>query len=154
MSARTLTRVSIVLLGLAAAPVWAQSDYEAIVKATELFQRYVELGHAFDPAIVDLYSDDAVIRNRRVFPTGEVREIEIPVAQYKQLIVQVMPMAKEAGDIDEYSRVTYQREGEGVRVRATRYTKLKDYSSPVSMLAMPDSSGNWRIVEEISESRP
>jgi hypothetical protein len=44
--------------------------------------------------VADLYADDAVIRNRRTYPTGEVREATVPAAQYKALIRQAIPLAK------------------------------------------------------------
>jgi hypothetical protein len=57
-------------------------------KAEQLLNRYIALEAAFDPAVADLYADDAVIRNRRTYPTGEVREATVPAAQYKAWIAR------------------------------------------------------------------
>jgi hypothetical protein len=48
----------------AAIPDGAAAD-ASIDQAKQLFDRYVALEHAFDPAVADLYADDARIRNKR-----------------------------------------------------------------------------------------
>src|SRR3569832_544400 len=47
-----------------------------------------------DPGVADLYTDDAVIRNKRFYPDGRMREMTIPAPQYKQLIRDAMPLAQ------------------------------------------------------------
>ena len=122
--------------------------------ARALFDRYVALEKQFDPAVADLYADDAVIKTTRTYPDGQVRDITMPVLTYKGLIRSAMPVAKSRGDTSTYSRVTYTEEGPGVRIRALRFSNLKKYSSPLSLLVAPDTSGRWRIREELSETQP
>lgn len=129
-------------------------DVLATIKAKELFAAYDRLEHEFDPAIADLYADDAVIRNKRVYPTGEVREMTIPASKYKELLRTATPLAKARGDVSTYSNVTYTPEADGVRIKADRYSELKKYHSPLSLLVKPSASGKWLIYEELSESRP
>ena len=57
--------------------------------ARQLFEQYVALGHAYDPTIADLYADDAFIKNKRTYPTGEVRELTMPAGKYKALIFRI-----------------------------------------------------------------
>ena len=123
-------------------------------KAEALWNRYVALEAAFDPAVADLYADDAVIRNRRTYPTGEVREATVPAAQYKVLVRQAIPLAKARNDISRYSGCTYAAEGARVRVACARFSVLKNYTSPISLLVGPGPGGPWLIFEELSESRP
>lgn len=125
-----------------------------IDEAKALFQRYVSLERAFDPAVADLYADDARIKNKRTYPTGQVRELSMPAPQYKTIIRQTMPLAKAKGDTSTYSDVTFTEEGGGVRIHATRFSDLKKYSSPISLLLAPDSAGHWQVKEELSESQP
>ena len=122
--------------------------------ARALFERYVSLGHAFDPAVADLYSDSAVIRNKRFYPTGQERVLTMPAPQYKALIRQAMPLAKARGDMSTYSEVKYTVERAGVRITATRFSELKRYSSPITLLVGPAEGEAWLILEEFSESRP
>jgi hypothetical protein len=123
-------------------------------KAEQLWARYVALEAAFDPAVADLYADDALIRNRRTYPTGEVREVTVPVAQYKVLVRQAIPLAKARNDLSRYSGCTYAAERERVRIVCARFSVLKNYTAPISLLVGPGPAGSWLIFEELSESRP
>lgn len=122
--------------------------------AKALFERYVALEKQFDPVVADLYADDAVIKTKRTYPDGQVRDLTMPAMAYKGLIRSAMPAARARGDTNSYSKVTYTDEGPGVRIRALRYSTLKKYSSPLSLLVAPDTSGRWRIREELSETQP
>ena len=145
-----LMNVAVAVVCLSQAAV-AQSG---VAPAKELFQKYVALGNRFDPSLADLYSDDALIRNTRRYPGGQKRTVEIPAVKYKELMRAAMPVAKARGDRNRYSSVKYTPEGRNVRITATRYSLMKKYSSPLSMLVSADGKGEWRILEEISESIP
>ena len=131
----------------------AQED-EQLAQAKKLFEKYVALEHSFDPKAADLYDDKAVIQNKRTYPSGEVKVMTIPAPKYKQIIRDVMPLAKARGDISTYSNLKYSVEGTKVRITSTRYSELKKYSSPLSLLAGPNAQGEWVIYEELSESQP
>jgi hypothetical protein len=141
-----LILVSISIIGIA----FAAAEEEA----KSIFDLYIQLEHAFDAAVADLYADDALIKNKRTYPNGQVKELSLPASQYKALLRQAMPLAKTRGDTSSYSAVTYTKEGSGVRIRATRFSNLKKYSSPISLLVAPDERGQWLIREELSESQP
>ena len=126
----------------------------AVTEAKRLFERYVSLEQAFDPAAADLYADEAVIQNRRKYPDGQVRAMSMPAPKYKAMIRAMMPTAKSRNDRNKYTDVRYTPEGDGVRITATRFSELKKYSSPVSILAKADGQGRWLIYEELSESQP
>lgn len=125
---------------------------DPVEDAKDLFARYVALGTAFDPAVADLYADDALIRNKRTYLKGQVRELTMPAPQYKELIRGSMPLAKAKGDLSTYSETTFTEELAGVRIMAKRFSVLKKYYSPLSLLVAPDASGRWVIREEVSES--
>jgi len=130
------------------------STHGADDAARQLFEKYVALGHAYDPSIADLYSDDALIKNTRTYPSGEVRELTMPAGKYKVLIRQAMPVARARADRNTFSDVSYTAEGSRVRIRASRFSELKKYRSPLSLLVGPSANGTWLIYEEVSESRP
>jgi hypothetical protein len=139
---------SLVLLFSGAANANEPSEAEA------LFDRYQELGRAFDPAMADLYCDTALIRNVRTYPSGEQRTLEIPAPMYKDLVRSAMPLAKARGDVSTYSDVQFVAEGSSVRITAERYSELKKYTSPVSILVGQCGDSGLAILEELSESRP
>src|SRR5688572_9975474 len=78
----------------------------ATTEAKKVFETYVDLERKFDPAVADLYADDATIKNTPRFPDGTSRTMTMPAPKYKQLIRQSMPTAKERGDTNKYSEVT------------------------------------------------
>ncbi|MFZ2450269.1 MAG: hypothetical protein WAW36_07110 [Methylovulum miyakonense] len=123
-------------------------------EAKLLFERYAAFESAFNSSIVDLYADDAIIQNKRTYPTGQIRELNIPAPEYKNLIKSTMPLAKTRGDYSTYSEITFTEQATGVRIKAKRFSVLKKYYSPISILVAPDSSGHWLIREELSESQP
>lgn len=123
-------------------------------EAKQLFERYASLEARFDPGVADLYTDDAIIRNKRFYPDGKMREMTIPAPQYKQLIRDAMPLAQSRNDYSTYSKASFKLEGMGVRIQALRFSVLKQYTSPISLLVAPNASGRWLIREELSESRP
>ncbi len=154
----TLTRIRVMAVVVTCFLLPAEgtlgAESEAIEKAKTLFKRYVDLEHAYDVAVADLYSDEAVIKNKRSYPTGQVRELSLPAPKYKELIRQAMPLAKARGDRSTYSDCNYEEVGERVRITCSRYSELKKYSSPLTLLVGPRSSGEWLILEELSESQP
>jgi hypothetical protein len=126
---------------------------DLIAKGKAFFQHYVELEHAFDPSIADLYSDQAVIKNTQYTVDGKVVPLTKPVAKYKQILRDYMrTKARQIGDVSNYTNDTYNVEGGRVRIKVTRYSSIEKVSSPVSLLVGPDATGKWLIYEELSES--
>ena len=149
--AAQLILLSAALVGYAGAtPPQASASKQAVA----VFAKYKALERSFDPAIADLYCDSALIRNTRKYPTGQTRTLELPSPKYKALIRAAMPIAKARGDYATYSGVSYLPEGKNVRVKTTRYSVLKKYTSPMSLLIGSCNGGAWSVLEEIGESQP
>lgn len=146
--------VTVLLLGLVATPAVAQTTEDPVVAATRLFTKYVNLERGHLPAVGDLFADEALIKNTRRYPDGQVRELTLTAAQYRQLLQHAMPVAKARGDRSTYAEVKYTADGGRVRITATRYSELKRYSSPISLLVGPRADGRWMILEELSTSQP
>lgn len=108
MSTAHLSLVAVAVLTSAPFGLSLQPARSPVEEATAFFRRVVDLEQAYDARVADLYADDAVIRNRRHYPTGEVRELTFPAPKYKALIRQAMPLAKGRGDRSTYSRCTYE----------------------------------------------
>jgi hypothetical protein len=123
-------------------------------RARTFFARFVEMSHAFDPAVADFYADEARVVSVRKYPQDAERTLDMRGVQYKPLIRSVMPLAKARGDRNTYTDVLYQRQGERVWIRATRYSALKKDSSPYALLVGPDGAGKWLIYKEHGSTRP
>ncbi|MCA9392884.1 MAG: hypothetical protein KC900_01665 [Candidatus Omnitrophica bacterium] len=146
----TVTLVAISCLSVCAA-TGANATQET--KEEAFFNRFVELEHSFDPAVADLYTDDARIRTQRLQPDGRRNPMEMSGKQMKGLIGKVMPLAEQRGDISTYSDVRYSTEGNRVTIHATRYSAAKCYADPNYYLVIEDTGAGYRIVEEFAESK-
>jgi hypothetical protein len=158
---RNLVRQTLALMTLATLPVANPLAAEeqlptkaALESAQALFKVYADEEGKFDPAVADLYADDAIIKNRRVYPDGRAREMSLPAPQYKEMVRAAMPAAKQRGDTNKYTGCKYTAQAERIRISCTRYSNLKQYESPLSLLVGPGKDGRWLILEELSESRP
>lgn len=129
------------------------ADSLSIGKAKLLFDSYTTLSDNFDPAVADLYADDAVIKMQRKDPSGETREMQMNGIQFKNSLRLAMPVAKARGDVDVFDAVTYTEEGKNVRIKASRFNKMKNYTMPHEIVVGPDASGEWKILEEIANSQ-
>lgn len=132
-----------------------QDESKLIEEAKEFFQNLIKLGEEFDSKLADLYSDEAVIKTKRIYPTGQEKEMEIPVGRYRQMIKMSMPVAKHRGDISKFDNVEYEVKEDGyVKITTRRYSVLKDYYSTYYILIGKNERGQWLIYEEYSETRP
>ena len=147
------TKLFCAFFWLACAPQIARAD-TAVEQAKQFFNRYMKLEDTFDPASADLFADSAVIRNTRKYPTGQTRVLTLKGTQFKTLIRQVMPLAKARNDRNRYSKIAYKRAGKNVKITAQRYSLLKQYTSPITIIVAPVAPKKWLIVEHYSESRP
>jgi hypothetical protein len=126
-----------------------------IAKSPEdLIEKYQQLEHEFNPSIATLYSDNAIIKNKRVYPDGQIKEMNLKAIDYKNLIIKSMPIAKYRNDTSSYTNIVYTKTQNRIKVTANRYSNLKKYTSPISWTLEQDKKSNWLIIEEISESRP
>jgi hypothetical protein len=123
-------------------------------KAKEVFELMVERSRDFDKSVSELYSDDAIITNIRHYPFGKSREMQMDGKTWKFMIRSTMWLAKMRKDISTFSNVNYEISDDGVLVTATRYSKLKKYSSPYAAFIKDDGTGNWCIFKEVTESKP
>ncbi|MGZ8940237.1 MAG: hypothetical protein ACXW32_13600 [Limisphaerales bacterium] len=121
-------------------------------EAKAFFNTYTNLSAKFDPAVADLYADDAMIKNKRHLADGGTREMTMQAPAYKNLVRSAMPLAKQRGDTNRYTEVAYKEEDGKVRITSTRYSELKKYSSPFTMV-IAKRGDKWLIVEEESESK-
>ncbi|MBD1911716.1 MULTISPECIES: hypothetical protein [unclassified Leptolyngbya] len=151
---KTIAHSCVLAIALLCAACTSTSQKPSAKDAQALFNNYQLLGLAYDPAIANLYCDSGRMLNTRTYPDGQKRLIEMKAPEWKALIITAMPVAKARGDYSTFSNVTYTPEGDNIRITATRYSALKKYSSPFSLLVGQCDDQDWAILEEVGESRP
>jgi hypothetical protein len=151
---KLLRWLMIALIGLSLAPTAdARSVQPSIQEAQQLFRKFKQREAAFDPSLAALYSNYAKVYTLRRMKNGRVRPLSSSGREFKRNLRKTLALAKKRGDRNTYSRVRYLPEGRSVRIRAMRYNRMKQYSSPFTLLVGKDADGEWRIVEDISETR-
>lgn len=123
-----------------------------MTQAKALFEKYVKLENDFDPAVADLFSDDAKILNSVRYEDGMTRPWGIPARFYKETLRKNMPAAKKRGDVATYTNVQYTAEGSDIRIKATRSSKLSKMPNPVSFLVGTGGDGKWLILEYLIQT--
>jgi ketosteroid isomerase-like protein len=147
------SRLSVLLLVIGVNVVSPAVAADAVTDALALFRDYEARSARFDSALADLYSDDALIRTKRVDSRG-VRELSFSGGKWKLMIRAAMPVAKMRGDTNRFSDLSARATGNAVVITAKRHSDLKGYTSPLTLIVRKDGSGAWKIVEEESETRP
>lgn len=122
------------------------SSEAAIAAAKALFQKYVALERAFDPAQGNLYAPNA-----QVIMLGiQGQKVSFDGAMMKDMIKKSMPLAKVRNDTAEYTNVTYTADGPYVTIKCTRHSNLKNYDAPHLIVVASRDQKNWFIVQEVA----
>lgn len=127
---------------------------DPMAEAKKLFSTFVERLNAFDPAVADLYADDAKVENTRKYPDGTSKTAVVPAQKYKAMLRDALPVAKQNRDTSQFFAVEYKQAGDKVRIDTTRLTAVKMEGTPLTLVVGPGPDGKWVILEEHSESRP
>ena len=143
------TLIGVALLATACAP--APPTPEAQARA--LFERYVDLEKAGDEAIFDLYADGGRIEKYIITREGQRRDMgSVSLAAWKERSRPDLADAVARGVRNAYSDVTYQADGDFVRIRMRRLMKPPGVTLAQEFLVGPGSDGKWLIWEEISQA--
>ncbi len=119
------------------------------------FERYQRLYNAFNPDVIELYSDDASICSLRHDPNGHKRVIEVTGKQMKAMVRMMMPVARSRGDISRFSNVEIKIKDGWAKVSAHRYSVLRNYTDKgYHMIVKETQGGSLLIVKEYSETQP
>jgi len=110
--------------------------------ARTVFERYIALEQAFDPALGTLLADDATLRATR---DGQV--MEMTGAQYKASLGPGLAAAKAAGEVDTYAEVKVAADGAGFRVSAHRTSAAKCTTDKTFSVRLEERDGKLLIVE-------
>lgn len=127
-----------------------------IRQAQELFNQYQNLEAEFDTSLKNLYADTADIRMLKVFPDGLQESTHIPIAQYKQRIEQLMPLAKAKKDKGIYFNIEFVPLSQFVRINSKRRSLPNNEIGFVQLIVGPVDLNHpekeWQIYEEYFET--
>ena len=122
-------------------------------KFETFFSEFEALNNRFDIAVADRYSDDAKITGIRVQPDGTEKTTVFDGKKWKQLIRDLMELAKERGDTSKYSNVKVTADGDTAKITASRYSALKCYQdNDYYLVVKAANEERMEIIEEFSKA--
>ncbi len=141
--------------------VGSLSQGEAVTNiegARRFFDRHADLENDFDPALLDNYSDDAVIKLARIGADGKPVIEERKIADYRADQVKALPIAKQKLDTHSYSDIKVEPGTSGrATISGQRTSTLTKASTPfyfvVKSTGNKPSGPEWKIVEAGTEVR-
>lgn len=146
---KLILKVTLITFAVCLLPAQANDQVKAF------FQEYVALNEGFDPAVADLYDDNARILAYRVYPHGLERALEMSGVDWKQLLVKLMPLAKAQNDKSTFSNLSISPVSEGFKIKADRYSVRKCYTDTgYFMVVRPAQDGRFLIIKEYMETQP
>ena len=132
------------------------ADAEAatdVTGARAFFDHHAELENDFDPAQLDNFAENAVIKVTRVDPAGKSVTEERKLAVYRAEQVKALPVAKQKLETFQYADVKIEP-GKGGRamVSGRRISSVSKASSPFYFVVKTSGDKQWKIVEAWSEA--
>ncbi|WOT05767.1 hypothetical protein [Shewanella youngdeokensis] len=116
------------------------------------FESYQSLQKNYDTSITKLYSDSADITGIRLMPDGTRKEVNLAGSQWKEVIINVMPVAQKRGDISEFSQVEIEVTGQQARVSANRYATIKCFEDTDYFMIIEKNDHELKIIKEYMTS--
>lgn len=145
-------RTGVTVLSLLLALSMTSARAEEPGKFDAFFAEFETLNNQFDAAVADRYSDDAKITGIRVQADGTEKTTVFDGKKWKQLIRDLMGLAKERGDSSKYSNVSIAIEGDTAKITASRYSALKCYQDDDYFLVVKAVGERLEIIEEFSKA--
>ncbi len=123
---------------------------------SDFFERYAEYVKTFNRAVIQLYSNDALIHAYRVYPNKRTeKHMEFNGENWKRYLKQAMPFASLENETNTFSNVTVSEYNNGYIIKAHRYSIKKCYTDKnYYMVINPDIYGSYEIIEEYMEVDP
>ncbi|TDU26702.1 hypothetical protein DFR24_3732 [Panacagrimonas perspica] len=118
------------------------------------FDHHAELENDFDPAFLDNYAENAVIRIPRLDASGKPVIEERKIADYRAELIKALPAAKQKLETHQYSDIRIEPGKDGrATVSGKRTSTLSKTSEPFYVVVRSSGSG-WKIVEAGSQPAP
>jgi hypothetical protein len=128
------------------------SDYR-LAQAREFFDTFAQLDKQRDLEILNMYSDTAIVIDRRPSPNGRMTDLKIPIVAFKPMLKGLFTVANAADDPPTvYREIKQYVEGDGIRIESDGYSPSEEFQRHLSMLILPAGENAWRIEELIVES--
>lgn len=137
------------LLCLVNSAVFADENSEAIA----FFKKYINAANNYDSSILNMYAPDAKIIRQVVKSDGELVDVETDTETYLKQLKIGEKTAKLRRYKNHYSNITANKVANGYKVSALRQPSGEKYKLKTYMILQKQSDGQWKIVEELMQTK-
>ena len=141
------------ILFIFSAVLAVRADDVADIKA--FFDNYVNAANSYDSSLVDYYSPNAKIIRYVIQEDGTIhpKPLVTGMDEYTKQLKLGSAGAKLRRYKNYYSNVNIAKQGSGYKISASRRPSTSDYSLPAYFVVNKDSSGKYRIIEEMMQTK-
>jgi hypothetical protein len=142
----------VILIGLfwfIGSPILAEENNEAL----KFFKKYVNAANSYSSNILEMYSPNAKIIRQVLKPDGELVDVETDTETYLRQMKLGSKVARLRQYKNYYSNITSTKIDDGYKISAMRQPSGEKYKLPFYMVIKKQSNGQWKIVEELMQTK-
>jgi ketosteroid isomerase-like protein len=137
------------MLSILNLPVLADENTEAI----KFFKKYINAANNYDSSVLNMYSPDAKIIRQVIKPDGELVDVETDTETYLRQLKIGQKTAKFRRYKNNYSNITSQKVSNGYKISALRQPSGERYKLRSYTIVQKQPNGEWKIVEELMQTK-
>lgn len=129
----------------------AFADDAADAKA--FFNSYINAANTYNPALLNYYSPNAKIIRQVIKPNGQLVNVSTDTATYIKQLKLGQATAKLRKYKNTYRNITVAKVSNGYKVSSERQPSGETYWLKTYMVVQKQSNGQWKIVEELMQTK-
>lgn len=122
-------------------------------EAVNFFKKYITAANNYSKEVLQMYSPDAKIIRQVVKPDGSLVDIETDVDTYISQMKLSQKGAKLRKYKNNYSNIKATKVANGYKIDALRQPSGEKYKLKSYMILQKNSTGEWKIVEEMMQTK-
>lgn len=121
--------------------------------ALKFFNSFVAASNSYSPTLLEMYSPNAKIIRQVVKPDGKTANAPFTMTQYKSQLKLSSKIAKIRNYKNYYSNIKISKVPNGYRIDSLRKPSASDYKLKGYTIVQKQPDGEWRIVEELMQTK-
>lgn len=126
------------------------ADQDEVLK---FFNGFVAASNSYSSSLLDMYSDNARIIRQVVKPNGSTANAYFTMDQYAGQMRISAKLAKLRKYKNNYSNIRVTKLSDGYKIDSLRQPSGEDYKLKAYLVVKKNGIGNWKIVEELMQTK-
>ena len=122
-------------------------------EAVNFFKKYITAANNYSKEVLQMYSPDAKTIRQVVKPDGSLVDVETDVDTYISQMKLSQKGAKLRKYKNNYSNIKATKVANGYKIDALRQPSGEKYKLKSYMILQKNSTGEWKIVEEMMQTK-